>query len=471
MAVRHYQLTLTAVGPIHIGNGQTIGKKDYFNLDGKTLGILDVERFFDELNPDEREEYCEFLERDSHVGLDEFLSRRQKFRSCAHANVKYSIEATLSKSRRGDPQYLEARAFVKDGEGRPYVPGSSVKGMIRTALLTHVIQNNRAGYMPLYDGRKARNREDCAKACRAIERKAFWREGPTGDADDFDIMRYISVSDSQPLSTADLAFAKKYDKFSRGDSGRHKRNMGKLSDYEGNELNIYRECLKPGTKLEFSLDVDDRIDAHLGGLSLDGDGIIDVLRESFELYQKRFLDMFDLEELGKASEGNGSTLDDGRCCYIYTSGPFAGSRCRNRAVGGTGYCNSHQDQVVDAAAEEDNTQVYCLLGGGTDFGSKTVLQALFEEADDAVGEIAQILYAQFPTRVNQATHPVLFDGVRDAGFDPRPFSARGKQKKEDHRHWMDVELGVSPHTAKLGIVSGKKYPMGRCTVEIEERVA
>lgn len=466
MAVRHYQLTLTAVGPIHIGNGQTIGGKDYFVLDAKTLGILDVRRFIEELNPEELEEYCEFLEEDSSVGLDMFLSRRQRLRSRACAHVKYSIAATLSKSRKGDPQYLDARSFVKDGEGQPYVPGSSVKGLIRTALLTHVIQNNRAGYMPLYDGRKARNREDRAKACRAIERKAFWREGPTGDADDFDIMRYISVSDSQPLSTADLAFAKKYDKFSRGDSGLHKRNS---SGCEGNELNIYRECLKPGTKLRFSLDVDDRIDAHLEGLSLDGDGIIEVLRESFELYQKRFLDMFDLQVLGKASEGNGSALDDGRCRYIYTSGPFAGSRCRNRTVGNTGYCGPHQDLVVETAAEEDNIQAYCLLGGGTDFDSKTVVQALFEEPDDAVAEIARILYAQFTTEVNRSTHPVLFDGVRDAGFDPRPYRVRGKQKKEDHRHWMDIQLGVSPHTVKLGIVGGKKYPMGRCAVEIEER--
>lgn len=50
----------------------------------------------------------------------------------------------------------EIDAFVKDAYGLPYVPGSSVKGMFRTALLVWEIQKSRR-----HSGRSAINPNEC----------------------------------------------------------------------------------------------------------------------------------------------------------------------------------------------------------------------------------------------------------------------------------------------------------------------
>lgn len=467
MGVRHYKIILTTNGLVHIGNGNSYGKKEYFAAGNNRIAVLDAPHFVSGLNADELEDYCRFLEEDSRTSLQDFLDRHPRLKARATKSVKYHAEMTLTKAPRGSLQFFDVKQFIKDAYNQPYVPGSSVKGMLRTAILTYLIQNNRKGFLRLYDSEMARGR-DRGRACRTIEHEAF-RKDDTGVAATSDIMRYISVSDSSPLSTDDLVFAKKYDKFSKQDSGRHRRAIGRASRnpeyFKGNDLNIYRECLKPGTRVTLSLDIDERIDAFLPGLTLDGNGLIKILESSFALYKQCFLDSFELDD--QPGEGNGeSATSDGRCRYIYEGGPFAGKRCRN-AAGETGYCGIHADK---AAAQ--TKQITCYLGGGVDFDSKTVINALFENNRDRVREISNILYAQFPTRIDPSIYPGLKDNVQRAGFESKYMRAkrRGnklKKGKDDHRHWEDIALGVSPHTVKLGIVGNKKYPMGRCSIEIE----
>lgn len=472
MAVRHYRLVLTTVGPVHIGNGSKYSGKDYFKIDDKNVAVLDAGEFVSRLSSNEVDEYCRFLDTDSRSSLAVFLARHPPLMAAARESIAYRIEMRLAKARRGTDQYFDVAQFVKDGDGNPYVPGSSVKGMLRTAILSHLVQADRETYLALYDSRVAQGASR-GKACRDIERRAFWRERPASGDDELanDVMRYVSVSDSVPLSTDDLVFAKKYDKFSRADSGRHKLGMGKISKdpsyYEGNALNIYRECLRPGTRIELALDVDERIDAYLGGLVLDGEGISSVLQGSFELYKHCFLDFFDLGP--SESDGGGAGAADGRCAYVYQGGPLAGMRCRNAAVSGTGFCNIHKDKAASAPQ-----QVTCYLGGGVDFDSKTVVNALLEGDRDRAFEISRILFAQFPTKLDPSLHHDLQSEIREEGFDPIYMPAkydRGRlaKGKDDHRHWRDAEFGVSPHTVKLGIIGSQKYPMGKCTCAIEER--
>lgn len=468
MPVRRYKLTLSTIGPVHIGNGQVYKSKDYLKIDDKRIGILDARRFVSLLAPNELEDYCEFLETDSRIGFQDFLDQHRQLVAKAHECIIYEIGTSLAKARRGSYQYIDAAQCIKDQWHRPYVPGSSVKGMLRTALLTSLILRNKQAYFELYDSALAQSKSK--SACKAIERHAFWKEHP--DANDAnvvnDIMRYVSLSDSNPLSTQDLVFAKKYDKFALSDPGLHKHAMGRISKdpayREGNELNIYREAIRPGTQIEFSLSVDERIDAYLEGIKLDADGLVNVLEGAFDLYKRCFLDSF---EPSKAS-GSGDSPADNRCRFVYTSGVFEGRRCRNKAIGNTGYCNTHKDQAASSAK-----QVTCYLGGGVDFNSKTVVNALFSQRTDRAYEISRILYEQFPTRLDRSIHSDLESDVRQAGFEPRYMRAirkngRLSKGKDDHRHWKDAELGVSPHAMKLAIIGDKKYPMGKCSLEIRE---
>jgi CRISPR/Cas system CSM-associated protein Csm5 (group 7 of RAMP superfamily) len=470
MSLRRYRIVLTAIGPVHIGNGQAYKKKDYFKIDDKRVGVLDVKHFVSLLSPEELDDYCRFLETDSRSGFQDFIEQNRQLKEKAYKCVLYEVETTLAKARRGSYQYIDVAQCIKDQQHRPYIPGSSLKGMLRTALLTSLILRDQQSYSALYDSSLAQNKSKTA--CKAIERRVFWKETPdTKDPDIVnDIMRYVSVSDSEPLSVTDLVFAKKYDKFALTDPGSHKHAIGKISREpayrEGNELNIYREAIRPGTRVEFTVNVDERIDAYLDGITLNADGIISVLEDAFGLYKRCFLDSFESETT--SGNRNASTPDDGRCQFVYTNGILKGKRCRNRAVGNTGYCNTHKDQTMPVSK-----QVACYLGGGVDFDSKTVVNALFSQRADRVYEISRILYAQFPTKLDSRIHDDLESDVREAGFEPIRMQARRNgsrliKGKDDHRHWKDAELGVSPHTMKLAIIGGKKYPMGKCSLQIEE---
>ncbi len=446
MGARHYTLQLTTVGPVHIGNGKTLGKKDYF-VKGSKIAIIDAKKFVGSLNSQQLEDYLKFLnDTDSSQSLQKFLGRHH-IHAVANKCVAYTINEEFTPSRSGAYNYHGAEEFMKDVYGKPYVPGSSIKGMLRTAILAFVLDKNPARNIHMYDSQRAQseNRRDRMRACEDIESAIFKQEEPDPEKHPEivnDIMRYISVSDSTPLSPDDLVFAQKYDKFSKLDDKNHKQ--------EGNELNIYRECLKPGTCFECSIDIDERIDPYLKefevGLDagLDADGLRRILRRAAEIYNERFLSHFELPD-SEATDSEMAVNSDGRCQYIYESGLFEGKRCPNHAIDGTGFCNTHKDKAPDAASTLDNDisskPITCYLGGGVGFSSKTVVNALFPGQRQRVDAIAHTLDAQFPA----------------------------KKTKGDHRHWKDPELGVSPHTVKLAIVGKKKYHMGACEIEIKEQ--
>ncbi len=470
MSKRHYCIEFTLDGPVHIGNGNQYGKKDYFRSNGK-IAVLDIKKFAASLNPEEFSAYCEFVSEDSYKNnLQTFLKRHQLIRT-AERSIAYCVESQLATARRGDIQYHDVFEFVKDAYGNPYIPGSSVKGMLRTALLNNLILH-RPELATCYDESLACNKREAGKAGKRLEKKAFFVEQPTqSDLTVLnDIMKYVSVSDSAPLSCNDLAFVKKYDKFSRSDDGSHKRDMGELTDYEGNSLNIYRECLRPGTKVTVTVDIDSRIDEYVS-FPLDIKGLEQVLTRSYELYKKCFLDYFDAEE----GSSSGNKKSDGQCHYIMTSGPLEGHRCRNHAVEGTLFFKTHQDQAAVSSSDSSLSKITCYLGGGVDFDSKTVMNALFDNSSERVSKIAQMLYSQFPTKIDRKRYSGLVEMVEEAGYRPGSFNARFKgngrlsKAKEDHRHWRDVEFGVSPHTMKLGALGNEKLPMGKCSVEIKER--
>ena len=484
MSIRHFKIELTAEGPIHIGNGKDLKKKDYFS-NGKSISILDVPRFVGRLDAEQLRGYCEFLETDSRTGLDDFFKKFPNLRSVADECVAYTVNNSFARARRGSYQFLPVKEFIKDAYGCPYVPGSSVKGVLRTAILASIVQDDAVRYEKLYDGELARG-YDRKNADKKIVRRAFWKAelDKNGDNAVNDIMRYVSVSDSEPLSTGDLVFVKKYDKFSKADDGSHKKDMDKISNasyYEGNELNIYRECLKPGTRICLNIDVESKIDDYLDGWQMNAAGIRKVLEDFYALYKECFLDHFELGDSSEGEAGGGSAaLGDGKCQYIAQTGPLAGRRCPNNAVNGTGYCNKHQDKAFAANAQDDSSeapQCWCLIGGGVDFASKTILNALFDDDAYRLRETSHVLYNQFTTKIDRdfdkGRHDGLWHEVEEAGFEPRYMKSdygngRLKKAKEDHRHWRDREFGVSPHTVKLGILNGKKYPMGKCAFKIRE---
>ncbi len=469
MATRHLVLKFKVEGLLHIGDGSELGKKDYFcvpKVNG--FNVLDVRKFVGQLDEEELADYMEFLETDSNDSLEEYLSKHDSAQSKAKESIAYRVGGLGSDLGR---KSYGVQTFVKDAYGCPYIPGSSVKGALRTAVLVGLVLDCREEYASLYDRDRVVG-ADKKRACREIENKAFWVERTTGADDSNDIMRFISVSDSNPLDASSLVFAQKFDKFCKKDMQRHKQRSG---EKHGQALKLYRECLNKGTEFTIEVDIDERIAEFLPEF---GDDPAAALAKAFEdadrLYRKCFLSHFEAEfgdGSGKRDVESVTAVpkqDKQQCIYVYGDGSrFPGKRCRKWAVEGSSYCKDHQDRADVHGCTF--SEAICYLGGGTDFDVKTVANSLFENDEHRVEEITQILYAQFPTEIsNVRQYAGLEESVKKAGFEPKDMKQRGKSKKNDHQHWRDPELGVSPHTLKYGKTTGETLLMGRCSVEIKE---
>ncbi len=155
------------------------------------------------------------------------------------------------------------KLFIKDGQGQPYIPGSSVKGALRTAVLTKILLED-----------KGLDRKNLAKAwlesvsrnqnAGRINKNAMsaatnrWEssllntlnlsEAGTSDAVN-SIMRGIAVSDSAPLKKEQLMLAQKIDRSTAG---------------KDRPLPISRECLRPGSTAQLTITIDQRIAKQTG---------------------------------------------------------------------------------------------------------------------------------------------------------------------------------------------------------------
>lgn len=219
--MKNYKISLEILTPVFIGNGLQITKKDFELKDDKayvydpiklysTLGIL----------------YESFLM--NNANLTDYLNR---MRYQNHLKINQAVKYKLYCGETGIRKNDLIHEFIKDPYGYPYIPGSSIKGTIRTALLAKKIKEGPINKFALYK----REAIDKWEGAKRIEEEAF---GKITDND----FRYLKISDSLPLSVDDLTLSKKIDIFKDGESN--------------NKLNVCRETLRPGTRVTFNLTVD-----------------------------------------------------------------------------------------------------------------------------------------------------------------------------------------------------------------------
>ena len=112
--------------PVHVGGGERLSLTDFVIETGKCI-IVDIESVLTELH-------------NNHAALDDFGG--ENFRIANFLNryklspsnfQKYAIQV----SRSLNPK--EIYEMIKTGMGKPLLPGSSIKGAIRTVLLWHLV--------------------------------------------------------------------------------------------------------------------------------------------------------------------------------------------------------------------------------------------------------------------------------------------------------------------------------------------
>lgn len=134
--LKSYHVIMQTVGPVFVGSGKEIMKKEYIFMDDrKTVGIPDVQRLYAVLMKNKKEKaFEEYLLGKGSMNLTEWLDRQRIKERDLKPLLKYVLDCGDAVIDRGGNK-LQIMECVKDAYGNPYIPGSSLKGMFRTILL------------------------------------------------------------------------------------------------------------------------------------------------------------------------------------------------------------------------------------------------------------------------------------------------------------------------------------------------
>lgn len=291
-------ITLTVEGPLFVGSGKTIGKKEYI-LDKWTQKayIPDMEKmmaFF--LRRGLSGAYEKFLlGGDGDFGFwlrEQGIGPREYLPWIAYALDSGDVDF--------DRKQKEIQTFQKDPYGLPYVPGSSLKGALRTVLLASEILRSPKRFqtqkqsVTAAEFRDRFGRKQITNAAGQLETAAFRTlelpKVPTANALN-DVLRGLRVGDSEPLSTEALTLCQKIDV---------------TVDGTQNRLNVLRECVMPETELRFPLTIDARYCPYTP------DQLMDAAGKFVKAYDACFLKKFPIDEIG----GGGNLYLGGGAGYV-----------------------------------------------------------------------------------------------------------------------------------------------------------
>lgn len=249
--LKSYQVVMRTIGPVFVGSGKNIGKKESIWMTQNQLGIPDIQMLHREMAKRRKQEVFEkYLLEDSYLSLEDWLKnhniKMNEIRPC----LRYTLDCIDLVREKGHRKQLQVKECIKDAYGNPYIPGSTLKGMLRTILLGADIMDNPEKYRParekmMRNAKKGGKREEYLKKnaeeiegffCRVLEMD---RDHP-GDAVN-DSLRGLIVSDSAPLSIDRLVLCQKIDLHVNG---------------EEKKFPLLRECIKPGTEIRFAITVD-----------------------------------------------------------------------------------------------------------------------------------------------------------------------------------------------------------------------
>lgn len=251
--LKHYHCVLHTAGPVFVGSGRELSKKEYMFLPDGKIGVMSIEKLYFLIRKKHLEmAFEDFMTHQSRTDLKHWLMEHKISLEESKRCMKYVIDSGDTVLQRGTKTAI--MEMVRDAYGMPYIPGSSIKGMFRTILLSSSILGK--------PGEFARNKQELLMAgkqdrvnknryllpeVKKVEQRQFCtleREGTKTEDAVNDIMSGFIVSDSEPLRNEDLVLCQKVEKHMDGNEKR---------------LNLLRECICPQKEIHFELTIDEQI--------------------------------------------------------------------------------------------------------------------------------------------------------------------------------------------------------------------
>lgn len=222
-----YKMSLTTLSPVFIGSVEELNKSMYA-YNNKEIMIIDERKLIKELLS-KKGLYENFLNECSSgdLNLTDFL--KKNLYGYEDIDIyKYKINSYSDIKTGGKLNNINA--FIKSSNGKPYIPGSSIKGAIRTAIICGEIMNNKNKYNNIFKdiiiGKNIYNENDIV-------------DNISNNFNTKNIFNKISISDTNDIDIDNLCICKRYDISTHLETG--------------HELPIYMELLKPRLKFNFLL--------------------------------------------------------------------------------------------------------------------------------------------------------------------------------------------------------------------------
>lgn len=274
--LRQYELILTVRSPLFIGSGQSYQRTEYiYDRRSNRISVLHRNRLIRFLAENNLADSYERFILGGNTNLHSFL--RQEC-GLDEAGIRDLCVYDLSAGDALDAEHSlkDIQAFVRDSSFRPYVPGSSVKGALRTVLLYQAMQER--GILG------SRNWWDYCKKEGIPEREylntlhfAHDSRGKTRMDAVSSILRGVLISDSEPIPDSAMTLTGKRDVAFGG---------------EVNAINLCREAVTPGTRIRLSLTLDQSV---LHG-KLTAESILDAIEQFDRYYEESYTSGFALPE-------------------------------------------------------------------------------------------------------------------------------------------------------------------------------
>lgn len=295
--MQYAEIEMEVKTPIFIGSGKEIPKYGYAYIPKeKSIYVMNFNKLFRFLKEkDLLDQYEELIMQGADGKYRSNLMKMLKANRITESEIKeygiYSYATTENDFE--DISCKNIQEFVRDPYHMPYIPGSSLKGAIRTALIAKFVNENAS----MFESEKreieriitngGRNiKLELARQIKKIESKVFFtlerNKKNHGDMLN-DCFCGLQISDSNSLTCSDITLCRKIDISPK------KFNNAKR------KLSVYRECLKPGTKVKFQMTIDE---TKFGYSIKELQEAIDFMNQQ---YHKNFLDSFEKYEIEKGT--------------------------------------------------------------------------------------------------------------------------------------------------------------------------
>lgn len=186
------RIRLTVLTPLHIGSGKTLsGNSEFLYFrDKKKVAIIDENKVLSVIGPDQITQWINHIEQPQQLNFLEYLRRRKT--DLEPEDVAQRVLPLIGDLEPKPSQTL--KEFIRGGNGQPYIPGSSIKGAIRTAIFgSRMLQQFRDRKVPINFNTRMPGHE--------LTKQIFGRN------ENDNIMRILQISDFSTAAATKAVFS------------------------------------------------------------------------------------------------------------------------------------------------------------------------------------------------------------------------------------------------------------------------